>query len=141
MFYSSDVFPDQSCRTALHNNRLHKSQVCQNQKVQPNLTEMMLRLPVWYQTYNPGQLVQASIVNISPLGVTFKVMTLVLNMTDHSGVVFEERKAVLVLIPFSRIIRTESYELQIWLSTKTNRLTFIHKVTCKCMLRSHKGRI
>jgi hypothetical protein len=62
-------------------------------------------------------------------------------MTDQSGVVFEEGKAVLVFILFSRIIRTESYELQIGLSTKTNRLTIIRKVTCKCMLRSRKGRI
>ena len=93
----------------------------------------MLLLPVEHQAYNPGQLVQASIVNISSLDVTFKVMTLVLKMTDHSEVVFEEGKAVLVFIPLSTIIRTQSYEPQIGLYTKTNRLTVIRKVTCKCV--------
>jgi len=92
----------------------------------------MLRFLLYHQAYNPGQLIQAPTVNISPLGVTFKVMTLVLNTTDHSGVVSEEVKAVLLFIPLSRVIRTESYELQIGLYTKTNRLTVIRKVTCKC---------
>lgn len=68
-------------------------------------------------------------------------MTLVLNTADHIGVVFEEVNAVLVFIPFSKVIRTESYDLQIGFYTKTDRLTVNRKVTCKCMLRSHKGRI
>jgi hypothetical protein len=93
MFSSSDVFPGQSYTAALHSNTFHKFQAYQNQKVLPNLIEWtMLRLPVEHQAYKPGQLVQAPIVNISPLGVTFKVTTVVLNMTDHSGVVFEEAR-------------------------------------------------
>jgi hypothetical protein len=143
MFSHSDAFPGQFCTAVLHNNALHKTQLCQNQQIQPNLIERtILRPPMQHQAHKPGQLVQAPIVNISPLGVMFKVTTLLQrNMIDHSEVLFEEDEAVLVFIPFSKIVRTESHEPQRGLYTKADSLPLIRKATCTCRLRSHKERI
>lgn len=125
MFSSNETFPGQSCTATLHNNTLQKFQLCQNQQVQPNLIERTRLRPVMqHQARKPGQLVQVPIVDIfRHLESCSRWQLAQWNMIDHSGVLFEEDKAVLVFIPFSKTVRTWSHELQRGLYTKQDSLS------------------